>query len=114
MDIPTEISFLGMATSPAVEDAVRGWVERLARHHDRILHCRVTIALPHRHKRQGARFQVRITVAVPGREIAVTHDRYRDDSHEDVYATLADAFEAVRRQLEARAPARMTASGPAS
>jgi ribosome-associated translation inhibitor RaiA len=99
MDIPTEISFLGMEPSVAVEAAVRLWVARLARQHDRVQHCHVTIALPHRHKRHGGRFQVRITIAMPGREIAVTHDRGRDGSHEDVYATLADAFQAARRQL---------------
>jgi ribosome-associated translation inhibitor RaiA len=105
MDIPTDISFLGMTPSPAVEAAVRSWVARLGRQHDRIEHCHITIALPHRHKRHGGRFQVRITVALPGREIAVTHDRYRDDSHESIYATLADAFDAARRQLRDHADA---------
>jgi ribosome-associated translation inhibitor RaiA len=109
MDIPTEISFIGMAPSPAVEAAVRMWIARLARHQDRIQYCHVTIALSHRHNHHVHRFQVRITIAIPGREIAVTHDRCRDGSREDVYMTLADAFGEARRQLWDRADAAIAA-----
>jgi len=85
-----------MDPSPAVEAAVTHWAERLAHLYSRIELCRVWIDLPHRHRRRGALFQVRISLAVPGNEIAVAHDH----GHADVYLALADAFLAARRQLQ--------------
>ena len=96
---PVEISYRGLTPSPAIETAIHAWVERLAHVHDRIQHCHVWLTLPHGHHRHGPRFQVRLTVAIPGRDIAITHDA----GHEDAYLALADAFVAARRQLVDRA-----------
>ena len=95
MQVPLEITFRGMSSSPAVEEAVGRWVERLTHAFDRIMNCHVWIELPHRHQRQGAEFSIRIALAVPGREIAV-----HQDGKDDVYVALADAFLAARRQLQ--------------
>jgi len=89
-----------MLPSPAVEVAVARWVERLECVYDRIQRCHVWIDLPHRHQHQGARFQVRIALSIPGREIAVVHDPGRREVHDNVYPAIADAFSAVRRQLQ--------------
>jgi ribosomal subunit interface protein len=95
MQAPNEITFRGMEPSPSVEAAVATYVERLGHVCDRIQHCHVWIDQPHHHRRRGAEFQVKITLAIPGAEIAVTHEE-----HSDVYLALADAFTAVRRQLQ--------------
>ena len=100
MSVPVAITFHGMLSSPAVEVAVARWVSRLEHVYDRIQRCHVWIDLPHRHQRLGARFQVRIALSVPGREIAVVHDPGRSDVHDNVYPAIADAFGAVRRQLQ--------------
>ncbi|HET9622438.1 MAG TPA: HPF/RaiA family ribosome-associated protein [Kofleriaceae bacterium] len=95
MQNPVEITFRGMAPSPAVEAAVTSWAERLGRFHPRIQHCRVWVELPHHHRRHGDRFQVKLVVSIPGDEIVVAHEH----GHADVYLALADAFIAARRQL---------------
>jgi ribosome-associated translation inhibitor RaiA len=94
MQASLEITFRGMPPSPAASEAVAEWVKRLEHIHDRIQHCHVWIDQPHRHRRRGSPFQVKIALAVPGAEPVVTH---HEDS--DVYLALADAFLAARRQL---------------
>lgn len=99
MQIPVEVTFRGMAPSPAVEAAATSWAQRLGRFHQRIQSCRVWVELPHRHRRHGDRFQVKLVVAIPGDEIVVAHEH----GHADPYLALADAFIAARRQLHDRA-----------
>jgi ribosome-associated translation inhibitor RaiA len=101
MQASLEITFRGMAPSPAVEATVATWVERLEHIHDRIQHCHVWIDLPHRHRRHGTPFQVKIALAVPGAQAVVTHDE-----ETDVYLALANAFLAARRQLQDHAQIR--------
>lgn len=49
--------------------------------------------------RTGAVFRHAYSAAcVPGRELAVNHDR-----HHDAYVAVRDAFDAAHRQLEVRA-----------
>jgi len=95
MQVPWEITFRGMPPSPSVEAAAAGGAGRLGRVYDRIQHCRVWIDLPHRHRRRGLRFQVKISLAVPDAESVVSCDE-----NSDVYVALADAFVAARRQLQ--------------
>jgi cold shock CspA family protein len=58
------------------------------------------VAAPHRHHRKGVRYNVRIDLTVPGREIVVNRDQQLDHAHEDVFVAIRDAFRAVRRRLE--------------
>lgn len=106
MSIPVEITFRGMSPSLAVEAAVERWMGRLEHVDDQIQRCSVWIELPHRHQRRGARFDVRIVLAIPGREITVAQDPGRSESHDDVYLAIADAFLAARRQLQDHAQIR--------
>jgi ribosomal subunit interface protein len=101
MQAPVEITFRGMAPSPALEDAVATWIARLDHVDDRIQRCHVWIDLPHRHHRRGASFQVKISVAVPHADAVVSQDE-----HDDVYLALANAFAAARRQLQDHAQIR--------
>jgi ribosome-associated translation inhibitor RaiA len=89
-----EIEFRGLAASPAVEATVQRWGARLDRAYDRIMRCSVMIDLPHRHHRHGQEFRVRVELAIPDRIIVVTH------ASADIYASVADAFHAARRQLQ--------------
>jgi ribosome-associated translation inhibitor RaiA len=95
MQAPVDITFRGMAPSPAIEAAVATWAARLDHIYDRVQHCHVWIDLPHRHRRRGAQFQVKISVAIPDAEAVVSH---HEDT--DVYLALGDAFVAARRQLQ--------------
>jgi ribosome-associated translation inhibitor RaiA len=100
-----DITFRGMTPSPSVEVAIGHWVERLEQVYGRIHRCAVVLELPHLHHRRGNRFHVRIDIAVPGREIVVSHDSARGD-HGNAYAALADAFRAARRRLADHAQVR--------
>jgi ribosome-associated translation inhibitor RaiA len=95
MQAPLEFTFRGMDPSPAIEAAAATWVARLDHVCDRIQRCHIWIDQPHRHRRRGASFQVKIDLAIPGAEIVVTQD-----GDEDVYIVLSDAFVAMRRQLQ--------------
>lgn len=100
MAIPVTVTFRDMTPSPSVETFVRRWADRLERVDSRILRCEVTIERPHRHHEHGNRFRVRVLVAVPGHDIAVSHEPGEDGAHEDVRVAVRDSFRAARRQLE--------------
>jgi cold shock CspA family protein/ribosome-associated translation inhibitor RaiA len=100
MQIPVDITFKELARSDALEARVREWVDKLERVYDRIVRCEVMIETPHRHHRNGRQYHVRIRLTVPGGEIVASHDPGPDETHEDAYVALRDAFTAARRQLE--------------
>jgi hypothetical protein len=102
---PLDITFRGMTPSPFVEAAIRRSVDRLESLYGRVQRCAVVLELPHLHHRRGNRFHVRIDIAVPGREIVVSHDSPHGD-HDNAYAALADAFRAARRRLADHAQVR--------
>ena len=100
MQVPLEITFRGMDRSEAVEAEIRKHVDSLEHFCDRITSCHVTIELPHRHKRQGKQFEVKILLLVPRRELVVSHNPGKDETHTDAYIAIRHAFKAMRRELE--------------
>ena len=103
MNPSVHVTFRGLEPSEALETFTRRWADRLDRVDDRIRRCDVAIELPHRHQHQGQRFHVRIAVALPGREVVVSHEPGEDAAHESAYVAVRDAFRAARRQLRHRA-----------
>jgi ribosomal subunit interface protein len=99
MNKPLQVLFHGVDRSAAVEEHVGEKVAKLEHLFPQITACRVTIALPHNRQQQGKRFDVRIDVSVPGKELVVNRER----GDEDMYISLRDAFDAARRQLDAHA-----------
>ena len=100
MDVPLELSFRNMDPSDAVEAKVRERVDKLETFFGRINACRVVVEAPHRHRRKGKIYHVRIEIGVPGRTLIVDRDPGQHHAHEDVYVAIRDAFDAARRQLE--------------
>ena len=98
---PVQVVFHGIERSNAVEVHVRDEVAKLERLHPQVSSCRVTIGLPHNRQQQGKRFDVRVEVVVPGKELVVN----RAPGQEDMYAALRDAFDVARRQLDDHARA---------
>jgi ribosomal subunit interface protein len=90
----TEITFHQLDHSDAVEAAVQRWIARLEHLSERMTKCSVTLDQPHKRRRHGGEYHVSIVLEVPGAELAATHD------HVDVYVAIADAFRALRRQLQ--------------
>ena len=100
MQLPLQITFRHMDSSPAVEAAIREHAQRFDRFSDRIMGCHVVVEAPHHHHRKGKLYDVRISLTVPGEEIAVTHNGPQDHAHEDVYVAIRDAFNTAARLLE--------------
>lgn len=100
MQTQPQVSFDDIPIDDAVRDAALDHIAELERLSDRITGCHVVVAQPHRHKREGRLFSVRIDMAVPGGEIVVNRDHHLDHAHEDVFVALRDAFLAARRRLE--------------
>jgi ribosomal subunit interface protein len=100
MQVPLQITFRHMETSPALEARIRQRAEELEQYCDHIIACRVTVESQHRHHRQGNLYQVQIDVVVPGRDITAGREHGRDHAHEDAHVAVRDAFDALRRQLE--------------
>ncbi|MCK5622134.1 MAG: ribosome-associated translation inhibitor RaiA, partial [Alphaproteobacteria bacterium] len=103
MQIPVQIAFRGMDSSPALEARINEKTEKLEQYHDRITSCRVVVEAPHRHSRKGKLYVITIDVTVPGAELVVNTEKRHHRSHEDVYVALRDAFNAMTRQLEEHA-----------
>lgn len=117
--IPIQIVFDGLPASEALEQEIRERVAWLEQFYRDIVRCRVTVSLPHRHRRSGQHFHVRIELTVPGGEPIVInrqpslHGRLKDvesAAHhkgeeieaEHRYARVAvrEAFDAARRRLQ--------------
>lgn len=102
METPLELSFKNLQPSDFVEGLVRERVARLERLHDRITSCHVYIEAPHRRRRKGNRYEVRLEVRVPGTELAVASKPGDINAHEDINVAVRDAFNAMERQLKRR------------
>ena len=100
MNQPLQVTFRGMAPSNAVRERIEEYAQKLEQFCDRILTCRVVVEEPHRSHQQGNHFHVRVAMAVPGRNIVVDRAPSEAALFEDPYATLHDAFDAARRQLQ--------------
>ncbi len=100
VQIPLQVTFRGMESSPAVEQRIREHAEKLERFHPRITSCRVVVEAPHRQHHKGKLYTARIDVTYPGGEIAANREHRLDHSHEDVYVALRDVFSAVQRRLQ--------------
>jgi ribosomal subunit interface protein len=95
MEIPIQITFHGLAPSPALEAAIRERAGKLDRFHPHVMSCRAVVEEVARHKTQGKEFAVRLDIKVAGGEVAVNREH-----SEDAFVAVRDAFDAARRQLE--------------
>lgn len=101
MDKPLEITFRGLAPSPAIEANVRERAAKLERFFTDIMSMQVVIEAPHKHQHKGKHYRVLIDIMVPDKEIVANRSPDDNDAHEDAYVAVRDAFEAAQRQLEA-------------
>lgn len=100
MQLPIQITFRKMDTSPSVEAHIRERAEALEKFFGRITSCRVVVEQSARRQRKGKLYHIRVDLAVPGREIVVKRDPSEDHAHEDILVAVRDVFDSARRQLE--------------
>lgn len=116
-DIPTQVVFRNMDRSEKIERLVNERAQKLDRIFDRISRIRVTVEIPHKHHKNGNKYQVSVDLSVPEKEIVVCRDTNGDrTTPESVYKVVKEAFDATRRQLEDYARKRRgeikTSAGP--
>lgn len=94
MHLTPHVTLRNLLHSAAIEAHILKRIEKIDQICPNIMHFDVVVEQIQRHKHQGKLYNARITVTVPGEELAVT--RAQD---EDVYVAIRDAFNAERRKL---------------
>jgi ribosome-associated translation inhibitor RaiA len=101
MQHPVQITFRNIEPSAALENRIRDLAARLERFSAQIIRCQAVIEAPHhRHHEQGALFEFRIQITVPGKEIVIASTHGNDPAHENAYVALQYAFRTARRALQ--------------
>ena len=93
---PTEVHFLEMPRSDAIEAKIHERADRLSRFSSDITRCQAWIEAPHGHHRKGPLFGVRIRLTVPREEIVIESQ----PTESDAYVSIRNAFDAARRKLQ--------------
>lgn len=89
-----DVVYRDLDSSPALNDIIYKKIEKLNRYSDSILHSRVVLDAPHKHKHKGKLYRASIEVGVKGAPITVSQD---DPS---VHIAVRDAFSALERKLK--------------
>jgi ribosome-associated translation inhibitor RaiA len=118
MSAPIHITFRHIEPSAALDRDIRERAADLFHFCDDITGCRVVVDAPAPRHHHGKIYQVRIVITVPGTEIVVSHapafhhpqtqsasgqvEKHMEPQpdHKDAYIAVADAFGAIRRQLD--------------
>lgn len=98
MDVPPEIAFRNVESTPAVEDKILDGIEGLEKVYDRLTSVRIMVEDPNPGRESGKLYHVRIDMGVPGNEIVV-HRKPPDDPRQDVVQAVGEAFDVARRRL---------------
>lgn len=98
--MPIEITYRNFEPTVAMEQDLRRHAKRLDRYCGDIMSCRILIECPHRHRKQGRHYHVRIDLHVPGKELVVNRNPTEHAAHEDLHVAIRDAFRACRRELQ--------------
>lgn len=78
-----------------IESEIRNAAARLASFYNRIMACRVLVETSHRRRHEGAYYNVRIDLTLPGSKLVV-----KRQPEPDLLSAVQRAFEAVQRQVE--------------
>lgn len=99
-NFPVKITFLNLPHSEALADNIEKRAAKLATFYDRITNCEVMVEVPHKHQHQDSFHHIRISLGLPGEELIVNHAPPSTIKYQDVYVTIHEAFDEVRRQLQ--------------
>jgi ribosome-associated translation inhibitor RaiA len=100
MQIPVQVTFRDIPVDDHIEAECLREARKLERYYDRITSCRVVVAQPHRHHRNGNQYDVRIDLTVPGAEIVINREPPQNHRDEEWHVALREAFDRARRRLE--------------
>lgn len=99
MDVPLELSFRNMDSSPTVETQVRERVARLEQFFSHLTSCRVIIAAPPRQGGGSQVFHITIEMGVPRKGKLVVKNDDEHEKHKDIYMALGETFDIAERRL---------------
>ncbi len=100
MRLTPQIIWQNLAPLDTIETKIHKHITKLEKFSDRLIDCRVVIAVPHRHHHQGNIYHVQINLTVPGNELVVNRQPPTQQTHEDLHVAIRDAFESAERQLK--------------
>jgi cold shock CspA family protein/ribosome-associated translation inhibitor RaiA len=118
MQIPLQVTFRNMEPSPTVQEWIEKQAAKLESLYQRIMGCRVAVALPHRHRRKGVQYHVRIDLTLPGGELVIKHQPSARERalregkpemtkslevgvpHKELRQAIDDAFKVAGRRLQ--------------
>ncbi len=89
-----DVVYRDIDSSPALNDIIYKKIEKLHRYTDSIIHSRVVLDAPHKHKHKGRLFRASIELGLKGAPITVSHDDI------SVHVAVRDAFSAMERKLK--------------
>jgi cold shock CspA family protein len=101
-EIPLQITFREIGPSAAIERRIRTEAAKLGRFQGRMIGCNVLVSSPHRHRRKGVLYSIRIQLVLPGGSIWINRGAPLHQAHQDIYVAIRDAFAAATRRLEDR------------
>jgi ribosome-associated translation inhibitor RaiA len=102
MAVPLDIRFHDLSPSATLGAVIRERVDRLDRLYMRITRCRVSVEAPHRKHRKGNIREIHIDLALPGGQLAVSHESHHARekyAKPSIYTALRDAFNTAERQV---------------
>ncbi len=102
MHANAEVVYRDIDSSAALNEVIEKKVQKLHRYSDSIMHSRVVLDAPHKHKHKGKLFRASIELGMKGAPITVSHD---DPS---VHVAVRDAFSAIEQKLKKESEKRKT------
>ncbi len=115
MQRPVQITYRGLTSSPAIEDAIQKRADKLEQLELGVTAVDVVLSIPSHHHRKGNFVHVRVDVEVNGKRVVTDREPEKKIDHQDVYLSLRDAFDAAERrvhQLHAKYRAPRRWAGP--
>ncbi len=102
MQLPIQVAFENIEPSAALEARIGTEALKLEKYYERITSARVVVARPNRRHRKGDAYTVRIPLTLPGAaDVAISREWSAGQAAQaDVHATIREAFDAARRQLQ--------------
>lgn len=89
-----EVVYRDFDSSPALNEVIDKRVQKLYRFSDEIIHSRVVLDSPHKHKQKGKLFRASIELDLKGAPLLVSND------DESVHVAVRDAFGTMERILK--------------
>ena len=89
-----DVVYRDFDASPALNDIIHKKVEKLHRFSDAIMHSRVVLESPHKHKHKGKLFRASIEIGLKGVPLTVTQD------NPSVHLAVKEAFAIAERKVK--------------